>query len=199
MGVLGIQRMVGKGRTLWHQTVTFCSSCPCYNKISLANKKYPSCTDAMTLLIQDQIKTKIPSPLGKVKLGWKSGNKIQPHPSSMNCLHNHCYTPYNKLAKELRAAAHLNLPVLPLKSAVSLNESLLCFFGLLVSSLNSFCDETKTYSLVAEWRLKTFNYFLDFFLIFNLRFILVVSFLRHVSLHFPLYEKKNHWWRFHGL
>jgi len=33
-----------------HTNVTFCSLCPHYNRISLTNKKYASCTNAVTLL-----------------------------------------------------------------------------------------------------------------------------------------------------
>ena len=38
----------GKGTNLSHLTVTFCSACPHYNKVSFANEKFPSCTEAMT-------------------------------------------------------------------------------------------------------------------------------------------------------
>ena len=44
------QRNVGKCRNIWCLKVTFCSLCFHYNKISLADK-CPSCTDAMTFLI----------------------------------------------------------------------------------------------------------------------------------------------------
>ena len=48
----GRQRKVGQGRSLLHPNVTCCSLCSHYNKISLADKKYPSCTNAMTLPIK---------------------------------------------------------------------------------------------------------------------------------------------------
>ena len=48
----GRQRKVEKGTNLQGPNVTPCSLCPHYNKISYADKKYPSCTDAMTLLIK---------------------------------------------------------------------------------------------------------------------------------------------------
>ena len=48
----GRQRKVGKGGNLQHLNVTFCSLCPHYNKISLADKKFPSCTQAMTLPVK---------------------------------------------------------------------------------------------------------------------------------------------------
>ena len=46
------QRKVRKGGNLQCPNVTFCSICPHYNKISLADKKFPSCTNAMTLRIK---------------------------------------------------------------------------------------------------------------------------------------------------
>ena len=45
------QRKVRKGGNLLPLNVTCCSLCSHYNKISIADKKYPSRTDAMTLLI----------------------------------------------------------------------------------------------------------------------------------------------------
>ena len=45
----GRQRKVGKDGALWHLTVNFCSLYSYYNKISLAEKKFPSCTDSLTL------------------------------------------------------------------------------------------------------------------------------------------------------
>ena len=47
----GRQRKVGKGMNLLQLNVTCCLLCPHHNKISLADKKYPLCTDAMSLLI----------------------------------------------------------------------------------------------------------------------------------------------------
>ena len=41
----------GEKRNLLQPKVTLCSLYSHYNKISLAHKKYPSCTDSMTLLI----------------------------------------------------------------------------------------------------------------------------------------------------
>ena len=48
----GRQRKVGKGKNRQCLNVTFCSLCPHYSKISLANKIFPSCTNAMTFLIK---------------------------------------------------------------------------------------------------------------------------------------------------
>ena len=56
------KRKVGKDRNLLHLHITCCSLCFYYNKISLADEKYPSCTTTMTLLIK-AIKDKIPSAL----------------------------------------------------------------------------------------------------------------------------------------
>lgn len=63
----GRQRKVGNGRSFWWPNTTFCSLCPYYNKISLADKKFPSCTNAMTLPIK--VKSKILPPLRQVELG----------------------------------------------------------------------------------------------------------------------------------
>ena len=48
----GRQKKVGKGRNLLYLNITFSSLCHHYNKISLADKKYPSCICIMTLLIK---------------------------------------------------------------------------------------------------------------------------------------------------
>ena len=46
------QRKAGKGRNLRRSNVTFCPLRPHYNKIDLVDKKFPSCTDTMTLPIK---------------------------------------------------------------------------------------------------------------------------------------------------
>ena len=58
----GRQKKVGKVITLQSPNVTCCSLCPHYNKISLADKKFTSCTEIMTLLIKAKKRQKIPPP-----------------------------------------------------------------------------------------------------------------------------------------
>ena len=48
----GRQRKVGKGIHLQRLKVACCSLCCHYNKVSLAEKKYPLGTDTMTLLLK---------------------------------------------------------------------------------------------------------------------------------------------------
>ena len=97
---------------------------------------------------QDKIRTKIPPPLRKVELGWKSGNmtpKLLP-PQWIYCPLN--FKPHiNSLPKKLRASIDQSLSTLPLRAYYRLNKSSLYFLGLPVSSLNSFCDETRSYPL----------------------------------------------------
>lgn len=45
----GKERQTGKGGNLQHLNGNFCSLCPFYNKLNLADKKFPSYTDATTL------------------------------------------------------------------------------------------------------------------------------------------------------
>ena len=147
---------------LRHLNVTFCSLSPHYNKISLANKKYPSHT--MTPVLHQEVPMKTPwhfrsrSNKGKNPSSpWEGGTGMkfrQYEPKPLPTQWIFCpviFTPLiTSLPKKLRAAARLSLPALPPESVLLLNKSSLCFVGLRVSSLNSFCDETRTYSLVTK-------------------------------------------------
>ena len=98
---------------LLHLNVTCCSLCFHYNKISLADKKYPPCTDAMTLQIKLN-KDKNPSSPWEGGAGMKI-RKYDPQtpPSPMNILPLHLYAPHNRLAKETRDSYS---PVCPLSA-----------------------------------------------------------------------------------
>ena len=94
------QRKVGKGRNFWCPNTTFCSLCPYYSKISLADKKFSSCTNAMTLLIKVKW-NKNPSSPQPGGAGMKiSKNKPQNPPSQMNSPLLHFYAPHNQFARE---------------------------------------------------------------------------------------------------
>ena len=96
----GRQRKLGKGRNLRHPNVTFCSLGRRYNKISLADKKFPSCTDAMTLQIKTKHGQKSLLPSGRCSWGEIRDYDPLPPPSPVNILPLHFYTPHNQLAKE---------------------------------------------------------------------------------------------------
>ena len=66
--------------TLWSLKVTFCSLCSHYNKISLADKKFPSCTNTMTLLIKTKgQKSLLPSGMWS----WDENQGILPNEYSV--------------------------------------------------------------------------------------------------------------------
>ena len=66
----------------------------------------------------------------------------------MNIPRIHFQVPYNQLAKETQGIYSPKSAYFPLESILSFNKSSLCFLDLPVSSLNSFCEETRTYFLV---------------------------------------------------
>ena len=89
---------------------------------------------------------KIPVHLGKKDPGWKKKKKINPNSFLLivSTLSN------NQPAKESLGSYLPKSVHYPLKNVLSLNKPSLCFLDLHVSSLNSFCHKTRTYSLITK-------------------------------------------------
>ena len=68
----GRQRKVGKGRNFQCPNTTFCSLCPYYNKISLADKSMHHHAPMPWQFRSRSNKTKILPPLRQMELEWKS-------------------------------------------------------------------------------------------------------------------------------
>ena len=99
---------------------------------------------------QSKIRTKIPSPLGKVATGWKSGTMtpLQTHLPQW-IFHPFICTPHiTSLPKKLRAAILLKLPTLISRAYYHLNPHFTNLPELPVSFLNFFWD--KSFSLGTE-------------------------------------------------
>ena len=114
------QRKVGKGRNLRHPNVTCCSLCPHYNKISFVDKKYPSCTDAMTLPIKAKWGHKSLLPSGRWSWDENQGIWPQTPPSPVNILPLHFHAPHNQLAKETQGSYSCETVHSPLESVLLL-------------------------------------------------------------------------------
>ena len=111
----GRQRKVRKGGNLWCLNLTCCSLCSHCNKISLADKKYPLHTDAITLSIKAKWGQK--SLLPSRKWSWGENQGIWP-PSlqfQMNIPPFHLYVLHNWLAKKTQGS-YLPVSTLPLRA-----------------------------------------------------------------------------------
>lgn len=90
------------GGNLLHLKVMCCSLYSHYNKISLADKKYPSCICIMTLLIKT--KDKKPSFPRKGGAGMKIRNYVPKSLLLNEYSPIHFHTPYNQLAKKTQGS-----------------------------------------------------------------------------------------------
>ena len=128
-----------KSRILQCSNVTSFSLCLHYNKSSLARKKYPPCTNAMTL----PIKCKNPSSFQEAESRVKTrtyGPKLL-LPQWLFCP----IISHNQIAKRnsgqlLTWACHISL--------LRKYCQIIFYLILCVSFLNTFCNETRTYSPV---------------------------------------------------
>ena len=118
-GPKGRQSKVGNSRNLLCANVNLCSFCLHYSKTNLANKKYASSSNAMTLWsrLNDKNLSSCQD-VRKVDLGWKSGKSTQ-NPSLLNEYSAQSFSQcYKQLAKETHGGCSLSLPAAPEKVCV---------------------------------------------------------------------------------